>query len=122
MNKALCISAAMALAFSGAAFADHTQKHKSSSRSDSGASAQQFTESDCQSLSVESARSSCMRSIHAGRSGSDMATGATSDSGSGMAQGGGDSKRMHKRSKNQGSGSTAAQHRQGTSETPDSAR
>jgi hypothetical protein len=120
MNKALCISAAMALALSSAAFADHTKNHKSSARSDSGASAQQFTESDCQMLSVESARSACMRSTHASaRTSGDMATGATSDSGSGMTQGGGDSKRMHKRSKKQGSGSTAAQ---GASESSDSAR
>jgi hypothetical protein len=119
MNKALCISAAMALALSSAAFADHTKSHKNSARSDSGASAQQFTESDCQMLSVESARSACMRS--AGMSG-DMATGATSDSGSGMTQGGGHSKRMHKRSKKHGSGSTAAQSGQGASESSDSAR
>jgi hypothetical protein len=51
-----------------------------------------------------------------------MATGATSDSGSGMTQGGGDSKRMHKRSKKHGSGSTAAQQGQGASESSDSAR
>jgi hypothetical protein len=106
MNKALLISAAVALAVSGSVFAKGSS-HRSSANSDMSASTQQFTEADCNTLTVDSARAACMRSI----GGSSMGMGATSGSGEGMTAGKGHGKRMHKRSKNRApSDAAAAQH------------
>lgn len=96
MNRTLLISAAVALAVSGSVFARES------------ASTQQFTESDCNMLTVDSARSSCMRSIH-GSGSSHMGVGGTSGSGEGMTGGSGHGKRMHhKRSKHRAA--SDAQH------------
>lgn len=82
MNKALLISAAVSMAFSGAALAGNTKF---------GASADQYIDSskqisanDCHTLSVESARNACLSA----QGGSDAAMGATSSSAGGTAQGG----------------------------------
>ena len=82
MNKALLISAAVSMAFSGAAAAGGMKF---------GASADQYIDSstqisanDCHSLSVESARSACLSA----QGSSDAAIGATSGSAGGTAQGG----------------------------------
>ena len=87
MSKAMVVSAAVALALSGAAFA------KGGSHSPrTGASADAYIDksvtisaSDCAQLSVESARAACMRSAQADTG---TSIGATSGSASGSAQGG----------------------------------
>ena len=128
MNKALLLSAAVALALSGSAFGKST--HHRSSTSTSSASTQQFTEADCNMLTVESAHNACMRSIHAdsGHSGH-MATGGTSTSAEGTASGSGTSmmgkakaktKHMWNRAKDNmhrgETGAAAMQHQQGAAE------
>lgn len=82
MNKALLISAAVSMAFSGAAAAGGMKF---------GASADQYIDSstqisanDCHSLSVESARNACLSA----QGESHAAVGATSGSAGGMASGG----------------------------------
>ena len=94
MNKTLCITATMALAFSGAAFAKGNHSH---SRSSAGAStSQQFSATDCDQLSVQSARASCMKWIDA-HPGSDhqMNVGGTSDTATGAISGGSNANRTH---------------------------
>jgi hypothetical protein len=124
MNKALLVSAAAALALSGTAFAHGTAKH-SSSRSDNDISASaSYTASDCNMLTVESARSACLNSIHANSGmSSDMGTGSTAGSGEGMGTGGtmkGKAKRAwHRAKKNLSRGESpeaAAQHQTGKAE------
>ena len=123
MNKALLMSAAVALALSGSVYARSTAKDSTSSARDTTASAN-YSVSDCNMLTVESARSACLRSIHAdsGMS-SEMGTGGTSGSGEGMTGGGtvtGKAKRaMHRAKKHLNRGETpaaAAQHQAGKAE------
>ena len=85
MNKALAISAAAALAFSGAAFAKGgSQKQSENAYISSDA---QISAADCDTLSVASAKAACMRSVSAqGSAGASV--GATTGSGSGMGVGG----------------------------------
>jgi hypothetical protein len=54
MNKALVVSAAVALALSGAALAETVHRGEVT----------HFTESDCNTLRVPSARADCMRSLN----------------------------------------------------------
>lgn len=103
MHKALLISAAVSMAFSGAAAAGGMKF---------GASADQYIDSsaqisanDCHSLSVESARNACLSSADAGSS---SAVGATSGSASGTAEGGYDMKRMPSGSNESKPGSSAS--------------
>lgn len=82
MTKTLCISAAIAMALSGAAFAGGGKHH-----SKFGASASQYIDqnaqisaSDCEMLNVQSARSACLRQAQSSGS-SDTAVGATASPG-----------------------------------------
>ena len=75
MNKALLISAAVSLALSGAAFAGGWSK---ASASTAISAEQTFTDSDCQMLTVDSARSACMQSAQRSGGGSDAGVGMTS--------------------------------------------
>ena len=87
MNKALLISAAVALALSGSAFAKGNSHSKSSARTAESAESMHFTEADCNTLSVASARNDCMRSIHARSGPGHDAVGRSDDrSGEGMVQ------------------------------------
>lgn len=85
MSKALCISAAIAMALSGTAIAGGT-KVKSSAATGMSQSAQ-FSQKDCEMLSVKSARQACMQSAVRSEGGIDAsAVGGTSGAGA-MAEG-----------------------------------
>ncbi|HYC46382.1 MAG TPA: hypothetical protein VED01_12985 [Burkholderiales bacterium] len=88
MNKALCITAAVALALSSSAFArGGGAKHGAKAQSSTAAEAQ-ISLSDCSALSVESARNECMRHARAnGSISSDSAVGATAGSAGGSVEG-----------------------------------
>lgn len=86
MNKALCISAAVAMALSAAAYAKGGAQSKSSASSATTESAQ-FTEKDCQMLSVPSARAACMQSAVRSNGGIDAAAVARTTGGTTMGQG-----------------------------------
>jgi hypothetical protein len=88
MNKVLCISAAVALALSSAAFAGGKSKHGASAQTTTSSDAQ-ISMSDCSMLRVKSARNECMRHARAnGGMHSGAAIGATGDRASGSVQGG----------------------------------
>lgn len=90
MNKTLCISAAIAMAFSGAALAKGT--HSKSSAAAATSQSAQFTAKDCGMLSVQSARDACMRSAARSNGGVDASIVGSTASGSlshGLAQPGG---------------------------------
>lgn len=100
MNKTLLISAAVSMAFSGAALAEKNMRF--------GASASQYIDSsveitanDCHSLSVEAARDACLRSAQSN-------VGGTSGGAGGTAQGSHDMKRMPSGSNESKPGSSAS--------------
>jgi hypothetical protein len=101
MNKALLVSAAVALALSASAFAKGGSHSGSSGRSADSGQAMNYTQADCHMLTVESARADCMRSTQGG---SHDAVGASdSRSGSGMTGGGSgkhNNKTKHRKSHN----------------------
>ena len=99
MNKALLISAAISLALSGAAFAKGGAHSKSSAST--GTSAEQtaqFTENDCQMLTVESARSACLQSARSS-GGSDASAVGTTSGQSGVGEGAGGSTQAKSKTK-----------------------
>ena len=90
MNKALCVAAAVALALSSTAFAKGSSKHRAQAQPATDA---QISMSDCNTLSVESARNDCTRWVqaHGGASADTSAqtsVGATGSTSGGMTQGG----------------------------------
>ena len=109
MNRAFVISAAIALALSGSAFAKGGSHSKSSAQSAQSAETMHFTEADCNTLTVASARNDCMRSIHARGDGRHDAVGRSDDrSGEGVVQareGGKHHKNKTKHRKHSGSNS-----------------
>jgi hypothetical protein len=87
VNKALIVSAAIALALSASAFAKGNSHSKSSARSAESAETMHFTEADCNTLSVASARNDCMRSMQARSGDRHDAVGRSDDrSGEGVVQ------------------------------------
>ena len=92
MNKALCVAAAVALALSSTAFAKGGSKHRAQAQATTDA---QISMSDCNTLSVESARNDCMRWVQAhggasaGTTSAQTSVGATGSTSGGMTQGGG---------------------------------
>jgi hypothetical protein len=106
MKKPLWTAALVSVALSGAVFAQSSSESMSSGGAAlSGHTAMQITESDCQMLTVSSARNACMRSSRA-----QMGTGATGDrTATGSVRGGHSGKRMHKRSKNQSAHSSGGE-------------
>ena len=91
MNKALCISAAVAFALSSTAFAGGNKHSKSSARADTSASAQ-IAASDCDQLSVASAKAACLRHAQANAGAQSSTAIGASDSApaAGLAAGGAD--------------------------------
>jgi hypothetical protein len=89
MNKALYVSAALALALSGTAFAGGAKHSKSSAGADTSASAQ-ISAADCEQLSVASAKAACLRSANAGAKSSTAIGASDSAPASGLAGGGAD--------------------------------
>jgi len=73
MNKSLCISAAIAMALSGAAFAKGGAHSRSSASAAMPTESAQFTQKDCEMLSVASARDACMQSAARSNGGVDAA-------------------------------------------------
>ena len=93
LTKAFAATAVVSMSICGAAFAQSSVEGMSAGGALlSGNTAMQITDSDCQMLTVASARSACMRSV-----GSRMGTGATGDQG-GVGRGGHGTPRMQKRS------------------------
>jgi hypothetical protein len=86
MSKALCISAAIATALSGAAFAQ-SGGHSKSSASAATTDSAQFTQNDCKTLSVQSARAACMESAVRSNGGIDAAAVGRTTGGTAMGQG-----------------------------------
>lgn len=63
MNKGFCLCVALALAMSNVAFA--RGGHHKSAMHNGNMQNEQYTESDCQTLAVSSARNDCMRWVRA---------------------------------------------------------
>ena len=115
MNKALCVAAAVALALSGTAFAKGSSKHRAQSQAATDA---QISMSDCNTLSVESARNDCMRWAQAqGGASAGTSVGATSSASGGTAEGGGKMQSI-KRKAGKMRDSAMSQLKSGTSADP----
>jgi hypothetical protein len=87
MNKALLVAAATALALSGSVFAKGNGVRNGANADPYIDKNAQISANDCQQLTVDSARSACMRSAQNG-SGMHENVGATSGSGMGQGSGG----------------------------------